>query len=346
MKKNLNHRELSFFFGQLSMILHAGLSLPEGILILREDTPGQEGARVLSDIQNSLDQGSMFFQALEQSGVFPDYAVHMTRLGEESGTLEEVSASLGRYYEREDDLRNGIRASLTYPSVMLAMLCAVLIVLAVKVMPVFDRVYQELGTEMSGLSRSVLTAGTFLGRYAFLFVFLALAALLFFLFLSRTKSGRRLGKKMLYAFPPLRSVLNQLSCSSFAGGLSIALRSGLDLEESFSLILSLTENPVFLKKAKQVRLLMENGQELTEALGAGGVFSGLHARMVSIGFKTGQGDAVLEKIAEECQSQADEKIQSAVAALEPALVAALSILVGLILLSVMLPLAGILSSIG
>ena len=156
MKKQLNRQELSFFFGQLAMILHAGISVLEGILILKEDAPGGEGTEILTDIQESLETKGILWEALKDSGVFPEYAVHMTEVGERCGTLEEVFSSLSSYYEKEEALIKGIRDSLSYPAVMFAMLCGVLVVLAVKVMPVFNQVFQDLGTEMTGLPEAVL----------------------------------------------------------------------------------------------------------------------------------------------------------------------------------------------
>ena len=346
MKKQLNRLELSFFFGQLAMILHAGISVLEGILILKEDAPGGEGTEILADIQESLETKGILWEALKDSGVFPEYAVHMTEVGERCGTLEEVFSSLSSYYEKEEALIKGIRDSLSYPAVMFAMLCGVLVVLAVKVMPVFNQVFQDLGTEMTGLPEAVLILGTVLGRYAAVFVCLLLAAILFLLYLCRTSRGKRLRARLLLLFPWARRISEEISRSNFAGGLSIAIKSGLDMEECLQLVASLTDNPDFSKKTQSAQTFLSQGQELAEALNHSGIFSGIHARMISIGFKTGQADTVLDKVAAECQDEVDERLQGAVSALEPILVAVLSVLVGLILLSVMLPLAGILSGIG
>ena len=113
MKKQLNRQELSFFFGQLAMILHAGISVLEGILILKEDAPGGEGTEILTDIQESLETKGILWEALKDSGVFPEYAVHMTEVGERCGTLEEVFSSLSYYYEKEEAFIKGIAIQLS-----------------------------------------------------------------------------------------------------------------------------------------------------------------------------------------------------------------------------------------
>ena len=233
MKKQLNRQELSFFFGQLAMILHAGISVLEGILILKEDAPGGEGTEILTDIQESLETKGILWEALKDSGVFPEYAVHMTEVGERCGTLEEVFSSLSSYYEKEEAL-----------------------ILAVKVMPVFNQVFQDLGTEMTGLPEAVLILGTVLGRYAAVFVCLLLAAILFLLYLCRTSRGKRLRARLLLLFPWARRISEEISRSNFAGGLSIAIKSGLDMEECLQLVASLTDNPDFSKKTQSAQITM------------------------------------------------------------------------------------------
>ena len=108
--------------------------------------------------------------------------------------------------------------------------------------------------------------------------------------------------------------------------MSIALKSGLDTDESFQLVSNLIENEEFRKKISHARKMLEEGEEFTDALNQSGIFSGVYARMVSIGFRTGSADSVLEKISVSYQEEADAKLQNLISMLEPTLVAILSIL--------------------
>ena len=346
MKKCLNNTELSFFCEQLSLILHSGISALEGISIMKEDAKTKEAEEILAVINDHLEETGLLHEALKASGVFPAYLIHMTEIGERSGTLDEVMSALALHYQREEEISRGIRDALTYPLIMLSMLLVVLVVLVVRVMPIFAQVFYQLGAEMDGISGSILSLGTALERYAAVFIALLLILAAVLVFLTKSSRGRRYAARILNNFPPSRELNNRLACSRFAGGMSIALKSGLDTDESFQLVSNLIENEEFRKKISHARKMLEEGEEFTDALNQSGIFSGVYARMVSIGFRTGSADAVLEKISVSYQEDADAKLQNLISMLEPTLVAILSILVGMILLSVMLPLVGIMSNIG
>ena len=136
------------------------------------------------------------------------------------------------------------------------------------------------------------------------------------------------------------------SCARFASGMSVALKSGLDTEEGFDLVTQLVDDPDFCQKIASAREAIQNGEDFSDALNKAGIFSGIDARMVSVGFRAGAADSALSDIASRLQTETDEKLQSLAGLLEPTLVAVLSVLVGLILLSVMLPLVNVMSNIG
>lgn len=346
MKKMLKDNELSVFSGQLAMILHSGISLLEGISILKEDAANKEEQEILHLLYESLDQTGDFAQSLRDSGYFPDYFLKMVEIGEKSGTLEEVLDSLSDYYSRQDSLFCNIRDALTYPLVLLCMLTAVLAVLITQVMPVFAEVFEQLGIAMSGTASAVFHLGGMLQKSAAILLILVIAAALFIVYAVRSSKGRTLLLCILRKIPFSKTVLTKIAVSRFAHALSIALHSGFDLTESFALAASLTDKELFEKSLTQAEMLLEEGSDLSDALKESAVFSGLDARMVSIGFRTGTADTALMQISNSSQKEAEEFIQKAVGAIEPTLTAFLSVLTGIILVSVMLPLLSVMANIG
>ena len=136
----------------------------------------------------------------------------------------------------------------------------------------------------------------------------------------------------------------QLSVCRFASGMAISLKSGLTQEQSLELTERLIEDTDFCKKLEACRNGLSEGQDLAALLHQEQILTGVHARMASIGARTGELDAVLERIADLCQEDLDDRMNRTLAVLEPTLVITLSLIVGVILLSAMLPLMGILSS--
>ena len=344
--KALSNAELASFCGQLALILHAGISSLEGLSIMAEDTPEGEGRTLLQGMLACMEQGGSFSQAVAESGCFPPYMVNMVTLGEQSGRLDDVITSLGSYYRREDELARSIKSAVTYPLVMLGMMVAVLLVLIVKVLPVFNQVFRQLGTGLTGISGAILRMGDALSRYSIVFVVVAaIAALVCFYFIG-TAPGRAAMQRFSTRFFATRKLAEMIACGRFASGMHLSLSSGLNIDESLELVARLVEHPAVAAKIEKMRTMMAEGSSFSDAVAETGLFSGVYARMISIGVKAGAVDDVLRQISEQYDEEIEQRMAGAIAKLEPTLVAVLSVAVGMILLSVMLPLMGIMSNIG
>lgn len=335
MEKKLTNEELAVFFRQISMVLSAGLAPAEGIQMLREDS-AQSGAAVLDRILDALSEGKGFYESLENGRVFPAYALQLVRIGEEAGRLDQVTNSLADYYERQDALSREIRSALTYPLIMIGILLVILVVLLTKVLPVFNQVYRELGSEMTGISRVLLNAGTLLNRFAFpaLLILVLLAVCLGWL----TK------KRRIRPFF-LKKVDMLVAQARFADGVALTLSSGLDMEEGVQMAADLVEEPRLLAKIQHFRDSLSQGEDFSKALSDNEIFSGSGMRLILVGSKTGSMDEAMKKVAARYQEEAGQRVSDLVSLLEPAMVAGLSIIVGIILFSVILPLLGIMTGI-
>ncbi len=342
-KQTLSHTELAAFCSQFSEILRAGISPGEGIAIMLEDSSSAEEKELLTKIQDSVYATGILSAGLEDADVFPDYMLNMVRLGEQSGRLDDVMATLAVYYEREANLSAAIKSAVTYPCIMIGMMILVVLILITKVLPVFHEVFAQLGTDMSGMSKVLIHFGQTLNRYALVFIAILAVLIALGLYFSRAKSGRTAAAKFFSSFGPTKSFSHKNAACRFAGGMALALKSGLTPESGLELSKKLVTNPAFSEKIDQCSSLLNEGIPLTDALSQSGIFSGMQARMLLIGSRTGSMDEAMQKIAAQYEDELDTSIQNTLAVIEPTLVAVLSIIVGLILLSVMMPLMGILS---
>lgn len=342
--KPLNNTELSIFCDQIAMMLKAGISTYEGLTILYDDAETKIGKEIYASILKELEVGDTFHHALEQSGVFPKYVLDMVHLGEMSGKLESVLNSLSGYYEREENIAQGIRHAIAYPLVMTAMLLVVILVLITKVLPVFADVYQQLGSELTGISLTLLNLGTLFSRYTSVIVIVFVLLVVLGFILSRTSFGRSFFRKHLLQLLFTREFRHNMAASRFAGGMSLALNSGLDIDQGMDLTASLVDNPDMYEQIKECQKLTATGEGFAHALAVSGIFTTLYSRMISIGFKSGSMDTVLEKIAVGYEERTNDSITRFISLLEPTLIIILSVIVGLILLSVLLPLLGIMTT--
>ena len=141
--KALSNTELTTFCSQFALILRSGISSLEGLSIMQEDSPKGEGQELLSGMIRTMEETGSLYEALTASEVFPPYLCSMVEIGEQSGRLDDVMASLSEHYRREDEMAKNIKSAVSYPLVMLGMMIVVIFVLIVKVLPVFNEVFQS-----------------------------------------------------------------------------------------------------------------------------------------------------------------------------------------------------------
>lgn len=344
--KNLNNTELISFCSQLAMILHAGISVIEGISIMKEDAVPGEGREILEKLYEDLEIEGELHQAMRKTEVFPEYVCNMTEIGEQAGRLDEVMDGLARHYENEEELLSSLKSTLTYPMVMLGTMAAVVLILVVKVIPVFNQVFQELGGGLTGISRGIMNFGMVLSRYSIVLVALLLLIIAAGGYAAFTQRGRLRMKLFLERCKGTGDILEKIACAKAADGMDLCIKSGLDVDQSLEMAERLVDHAAVRERLNRCREQMAQGESFEEALAGSHLFGGVYGKMISVGVRTGQMDLVMGKIARQYEEEATDKIQGAVSAIEPTLVAVLSCMVGLILLSVMLPLMGIMANMG
>src|SRR5699024_3512329 len=191
------------------------------------------------------------------------------------------------YYEREANIASAIRHAVTYPMIMVVMMLFIILLLLTRVLPVFHQVLHQFGTGVTGISKTLMDIGTAMNQYSVVFVVLFLLLAAAFLFFSRTANGRELFLKASSKLRLSHGINDKTAAYRYAGGMALTLRSGLTTEESLAMAGSLSKNPVFQEKLDKCRSLTESGEDLSSALAESEIFSGLYARMVTVGYKTG-----------------------------------------------------------
>lgn len=340
----LSEAEVSAFCEQLGYMVRAGISLEEGLLLLQEEEKSFVGRRILAMLSESVARGETLGAAVAATGAFPPYMARMVAVGEAAGRLEEVLGSLRDYYERQAELAKNIRSALTYPLVMIAMMAAVIFVIVVRVLPVFAEVFRRLGSNVSGFVQGLIDFGAAVNDSAAVLAAVLAALLIAYFILRASPRGNAWGRALAQRLFPATS--RAVYAGRFAAAMALMLGSGMNVEEAMGMAAGVMDQGPLRERAAALQRAMEQGGSFAEAVIATGLYPGLYGRMIAVGFRTGTLETVMRRIAAHYGQEADRRIQGAVGALEPTLVAALCLIVGLVLLSVMLPLIGVMSAIG
>lgn len=336
--KLLSEVEISAFCQQICMIIKAGLPTYYGISILRNEAADEYTKEFLNKLYEPMEKGSTLGAALAETNVFPEYMVDMIQLGEETGRLEEVLDALAVYYQREADIKASIRHAVTYPLIMSLMMLVVIVVIITQVVPVFTHIYEELGSGLTGTALLLMNISNILNKYMLVFIIAFIAIAISVYALSKTAIGK--------TFFLRHRLSMSIAASRFANCMYLALSSGLDTDRSLEMAEKLIENPYMLEKIKMCKSHIKHGEGFVKSLLLSGIFSKIYSSIITIGYKTGSIDDVMHNISIAYVEETDEELRHFISTLEPTMIIILSFIIGIILISFLLPLLGIMASIG
>lgn len=340
--KKVSKEDIAYLCMELSMLLHAGVSTGDALTLLAQDE-GNGG--LISALAKGVDEGRALSQVLRESEAFPIYVCGMVKAGEKTGRTEEALSALARYYEERIRMDRRIRGALTYPAVMLVLMLVVIGVLLVKVLPIFDSVYASLGGSMTGLAGGLLALGHGLEKampvlWALLAVLAAAAAAT-----ALSPSLRTNLLSLWYNGFGDRGVFRALNDARLAQAMSMGMAGGLYPDETVALAAGLLEGRA-MERCLDCLSRLKDGEDMNAALFSSGMLPQKACRLLELGQRGGAGDAAMEHIAQSLTEDSEAALDELVGRVEPALVLVCSVLVGVILLAVMLPLINIMSAIG
>lgn len=342
-RKKLTSEELYAFSDEMGMMISSGVSSIQAITMMLDESEGGSEKELLTEMEQVVAESGSLSKAIDQSGVFPDYFVEMAKMGETTGKMDTVLKNLAAHYSREMAISSAIRSAVTYPLMMVAMMLVIIIVLVTEIMPVFNRVFKQLGGTMDGLSAGFLSVGTFMKSNWVILLIILLALVIYMIVVNKTNWGKSRRLNMLYKSRRFKSIHSKIATSRFASAMAMTLSSGMDVMQALDVSGRIVDAPDFEAKVEKCKDSFAESMDIGKAFSLSGIFGGLYGKMAILGAKTGNMETVLEKVASTYQEEADEEINDLIAVVEPTLVIILSIIVGIILLSVMLPLLNIMS---
>lgn len=342
--QKISSAELSIFCGQVALILEAGLPLYDGMETLAGADNKSENAEMFKKASQGVTETGSLYEALKNDDRWPEYMVEMVGIGERSGHLESIMRGLESYYAREDRIRSSVVSAVTYPILLSVLLAVIVLILLWRVLPVFRRVLEGMGVGLNESGARMMHIGEVVGWVVMVLVVLIVIAALAIIILLRTKHRDKVLSFLQRIFPPIVELNNKLTASRVSGVLSMMLSSGFPTDEALEMTEKVLSDRDAAAKVAGIRAGLAEGKSFADAIEEAHIFNELHVRMIRMGSATGREDQVLGKLSNLYEEEVEEDITRLVSIIEPTLVALLSIVIGAVLLAVILPMAGILSS--
>lgn len=340
----LSSGEISLMCRQLSMLVKSGVQIYEAFEIMENTAADKRDRALYAQVREELENGERIEKALEQTGRFPSYMVRMIGIGDKAGKLDTSLDSLYLYYQRSEETERSVRSAVIYPLIMVAVMICVVAFLIIKALPIFAQVFLQVGAEMPAFLKALTTGNSALKVLLYIGIIAAVIVIAYFL-LKQTVGGENLIAGLYENGFATKKLAEKSNTNKFTYAMSMLLSSGVNIEDAVNMAEELIKSPGMLKKTEQLKKMLENNEPFAASLTKCGLLSGEYAAMLSVAEKAGKLDEMMNTIAERSARDADEWINNFISSIEPTIVIVMSLVIGLILVSVMLPLMDIMTSI-
>lgn len=336
----INLTDKIFLTKYLALMLRVGTDLLSAVNILIEDFEKPALKNFLLEIRDNLGRGQPFYSAFAKyPKVFSPVFVSLIKAAESSGSLQSTFEELSTNLTKEAALRNSIKSALIYPAILLFTSLAIFIFLVTFALPKIATVFMEGGIEPPAFSKVVFAVGLFLNEHMLVFAIGGLGLLVLGVYFFMTSTlGRRIGKRVFSRLPFVRGVLHELAVQRFASTTSSLMKAGLPIVQTINIAadtVNVEEFQFSLRRISEEGL--SKGMTIGEAFKRETVFPKLVTNLIAISEKAGHLEDVLVTVADFYSARVEDALKSLVSFLEPVLLVVMGLLVGLVALSIIIP---------
>jgi type IV pilus assembly protein PilC len=331
-------KELSIFSRQFATMIDAGLTLLRSLQILALQTESKPLAAIIDQVRTDVESGLSLSQALARHPkVFPKLYIAMVKSGESGGVLSEVLLQLADTIEKQVELRRKIKSAMTYPAVVLALVLVILTAMLVFIVPLFKGFYKSLNGKLPLMTRVLITVSDIFVKAFPLFVLLAIGIAYAFKRWIASEKGRDRWDTFKLRVPVFGELAHKAALARFSRTFSVLLRSGVPILEALEITKDTAGNTVVARGLTDVQAGVKIGEPISKPLEHHAVFPPMVVQMMAVGEESGALDGLLEKIATFYDAEVEATVNSLTSLLEPLLIVVLGGAVGLMVISLYLP---------
>jgi len=343
--KKVKPKTLQIFSRQFATMIEAGLNIVAALVILEQQTDDLYFAKVVKELRADVEGGLLLSQAMQRHPkIFDRLFVSMVSAGEAAGILDEVLDRVAYQIEKATQIKRRVKGAMLYPTMVLVFATLVLTGLLMFLVPVFVKIFGQLGGQLPTLTQYVVDVSDLL-RQKYYIIFPVLGALIFGLRkYKKTEAGRKKWDQIKLKIPmKIGSVVLKVTMARFSRTLSTLIAAGVDIIQALEITGQSSGNWVIEQALGDVRAKVGEGVPIAQPLVDNPIFPPMVSQMVKIGEETGELEKMLGKVADFYEDEVDAAIQSLTSIVEPLMMILVGLMVGVIVIAMYLPMFKMLS---
>jgi type IV pilus assembly protein PilC len=343
--KKMKPKSLQVFSRQFATMIEAGLSVVTALVILEQQTDDQALRVVIDDIRENVETGSLLSEAMvKHPDIFSRLYISMVEAGEAAGVLDTVLDRVAIQIEKEQKIKRRVKGAMIYPMVVLTFATLVMVGMLMFLVPIFVKIFDQLGGKLPTLTQYVMYASNALRGYWFIIFPVVIAIIVGFRKWKKTEPGRQAWDRFKLRVPAgIGSVVLKVAMARWSRTLSTLIASGVDIMRALEITAQTTGNWVVEEETAALRLRVQEGASIAQPLIDSSIFPPMVAQMVKIGEETGELEKMLSKVADFYEDEVDASIQALTSIIEPLMMVGVGMMVGVIIISMYLPMFKLLS---
>jgi type IV pilus assembly protein PilC len=347
LQPKVRETDIILFARQFSTMIDAGLPIIQCLDILYSQQENATFKKMLKSIKESVEGGATLAESLKKFPKhFDDLFVNMIAAGEAGGILDTILRRLSTYMEKAARLKSQVKGAMTYPIVTLIIAAVVLAVILVFVIPVFQDMFADFGSQLPAFTQMVIDVSNFTKRNI---IWLIIALILFVIAFKRTyntERGREIVDDLILKLPVFGTLIRKVAVAKFTRTMGTMLSSGVAILEALDIVAKTAGNKTIEKAVYAVRSDIAEGRTMADPLQESGVFPSMVCQMIAVGESTGALDAMLEKIAVFYDEEVDQAVENLTALIEPFMLVFLGVTIGGLVVAMYLPIFKMAGAIG
>ena len=325
------------FYTELSMLLKAGITLKDGLELIENTLKKKKPKKILQELSESIVAGASLSEAIKCHKEFSDYEYFSLKIGEETGTLVQVSEQLGAFFIRKNEQRRQVISAMTYPSIILSTAVLVVGFMLHFIVPMFQDIFEQQNVELPAITKFIINASEFMKSYGWLFI-----VLIFSIFISRTFFNKKIwynkAKDTLVSkLPFLGEFIKKVYLSQFTQAVTLLTASKVPVVNSIQLVKQMINFYPLQKALEIVEQDLLKGKSLSESLNPHALFDDKMVALVKVAEETNQNEFIFERLNSQYNVQVQQKSKLLSTIMEPVIIMFVGVLVGVILISMYLP---------
>lgn len=339
--------QVTTFTTQLAILQDAGLPIVRSLKILEaQQKPGKFRDQIGS-VAEDVEGGSTFSEALAKyPKSFDRLYISMVKAGEAGGVLDTILNRLAGFMEKSEKLRKKVKGAMIYPAVVITVAVLILVVIMVKVVPAFQKMFTEIGDSLPTPTALLIAVSDAIKSYWWTAPAIFFAIWIFVKWVGRTERGRLMIDGLKLRMPVFGVILKKSAVARFCRTLGTLISSGVPILEALRIVKDAIGNEVISNAIESVHGSIREGDTIADPLRQSGIFDELLVNMIDVGEETGELDRMLMKIADNYDTDVDVAVESMSSLLEPILIVGMGLMVGFIVIALFMPLVSIIQKIG